>query len=145
MINNFIKNIIREETKKIFLYKSRVCKDCGNPAEAIHHLVYRWKPKEEDVEFLCERCHNKKKKSKSKIIIEDKIDYTKLSIINWKDEEFLKKIKSIDKQYFTIKDIKEIDKRTHSNISKSLKKFELINMIRTINKNSIPMVYELVG
>ena len=98
MINEYIKNLIRDETKNMLIYGSKKCKLCGEQASHIHHLVYRWKPKIKDIEFLCKRCHNKLKKPRIKIIIEDEIDYTPLSELTKKDLEFIEKVKSLGKK-----------------------------------------------
>lgn len=141
MINEYIKGLVREETKKILLYKDKKCKKCEEPAECIHHSIYRWKPKIEDIVFLCKHCHKKFKGIKQQIIIEDSIDYSLLTKWTHKDEEFLEKIKKLDKDLFTCIDTKKVDKRTHSIRMNHLKKLEHLNLIERIDKNTKPIVF----
>ena len=145
MINNYIKDKVRQETIRILLYKNKVCKECGKSAECIHHLVYRWKPKIEDIIFLCNKCHQKKKKSKSdkiSIIIEDKIDYKPISKLNEREIELLGIIKTLNKDGFFFRDIMEEYKKSRGIISRILKKLELLGYIKS-EEGVSPKFYEL--
>jgi len=144
MISDYIlKKLIREETKNMLIYMDKKCKVCGKQAEVIHHKLYRWKPKIEDIEFLCKKCHSKLKKSKLKIIMEDEINYNPLSELTNNDLEFLEKIKSLNKKSFIIADIKKVDNRNPSSIIRNLKKLEVLNIIKRGDMVS-PLAYEFI-
>ena len=77
ILNYQIKELIRRESLKLINRKNMdKCSECKSKKDInIHHEIYRWKPKTEDLQILCKPCHRKKHKKREikTILIEEQI------------------------------------------------------------------------
>ena len=69
---------IKRRDKYVKLVGSK-CEECGKRGQDVHHQSYRnlWDEKDEDLMFLCRKCHeNKHKKKQKKTIYTHKVRIT---------------------------------------------------------------------
>jgi len=140
-MKNLIKEKIRAESIRQLIYQSRMCAHCGvRKAQQIHHLIYRWRPRPEDVVLLCKQCHIKTfKKGKRGIEVNDKLD--NLMNLTKIDRECYKKILAIEKEYFTIHDINRVLGRKISGSRSKMEKYLQLGLLTKIRMS--PVLYSI--
>lgn len=145
MPTNTIKNLIREETRKLTILRREECEKCGATKNLnIHHKIYRWKPKLEDIKILCVDCHTKihrGKKDPTHILIEEELPTVNLNEKKILDfyEGIKRRLTKREQEYVAIPNLEKYTSTNRQTLYKNIKLLWLLGYIEIVARSN-PMI-----